>query len=117
MNRPFALIAPLRMWTLLLLAAIGLQAAAPMRAPLERVSGCAFSAFTIDVALASARRGHDERKTIVQPLVPVPVRPVAFTPGLAPLALQERRFLRPQPRSPPRGHPARLPDSTAPPLA
>ncbi|KQM19521.1 hypothetical protein [Novosphingobium sp. Leaf2] len=115
MNRAFAFIAPLRMWTLLLLAAIGLQAAAPMRAPLERVSGSAFSASTIDVALASARRVQDERTTIAQPLVPVPPRAVALLPSLAPLALPERPFLRPQPRAPPRRHPARLPDSTAPP--
>ena len=118
MNRAFAFLAPLRLWTLLLLAAIGLQAAMPIRAPLERVQGSAFSASTIDVALTTARRAGDQRANLAQPLPVVLPSVVEPAPVLPTFALAEPNHLRPEARGPPpRRHPARLPDSTAPPLA
>jgi hypothetical protein len=117
MPSALALFARMRIWSLLLLAAIGLQAATPIRAPLERLQGSAFSAATLDVALSSARRGHGVQ---VATALPVPVVPLAAT---EPAAIAAPRFaapshLRPDTRGPPpRGHPARVPDSTAPPIA
>lgn len=107
-----------RSWALLLLAVIGLQAATPVSAPLDRQQGSAFSASTIDVALTTMRRdaGH---AAIAQTAAPVPaelaqVLPRERRPRLA-VATQR---LRPDVRGPPpRELPSRLPDSTAPPLA
>ena len=110
-----ALLARMRIWSLLLLAAIGLQAAEPIRAPLERMQGSAFSASTLDVALASDRRAQGQH------VAPTPLPPPAATleqPASARFALAEPAHLRPEARGPPpRSHPARLPDSTAPPIA
>jgi hypothetical protein len=114
-----ALLARMRIWSLLLLAAIGLQAAEPIRAPLERMQGSAFSAATLDVALATARRTQGQQVAPTQPL-PIPpavvaVQDAAMTPSFA---LAQPSHLRPEARGPPpRNHPARLPDSTAPPVA
>ena len=72
----FALLARLRIWPLLLLAAIGLQAAEPIRAPLDRVQGSAFSASTLDVALGAARRVQSQLAMPAQPL-PLPPASVA----------------------------------------
>jgi hypothetical protein len=118
MNRAFAFLAPLRWWTLLLLAAIGLQAAVPIRAPLERVQGSAFSASTIDVALTTARRASDQRANLAQPMPAAPPSVIEPAPLPQAFALAEPNHLRPEARGPPpRRHSARLPDSTAPPLA
>ena len=104
-----------RVWTLLVLAVIGLQAATPVRAPLDRQPGSAFSASTIDVALSSPRRDESEwpPAQVITPLrkeraLAPPLRPrVAVFP-----------HVRPDVRGPPpRQRPSRLPDSTAPPLA
>lgn len=113
-----ALLLRLRLWTLLLLAAIGLQAASPMRMPLERMNGSAFSAATIDVALASPRKIANGVATAPitppLPLAPMQVR----APLLRTLALGDRLRLRPEARGPPpRERPSRTPDTTAPPLA
>lgn len=113
-----ALLPRLRLWTLLLLAAIGLQAASPMRAPLERVQGSAFSASTIDVALASTRKAESAANAaqVTPPSPQTLARTV--TPLATTLALADQPRLRPEARGPPpRRHPARVPDSTAPPLA
>jgi len=113
-----ALLPRLRIWTLLLLAAIGLQAASPIRAPLERVQGSAFSAATLDVALASSRKVESASASAqIEP--PLPAQSVAQPVSARPsLALATRLRLRPEARGPPpREHPSRLPDSTAPPLA
>lgn len=111
----------LRICALLLLAAIGLQAAEPIRAPLERTQGSAFSAATADLALATGRR-VETGKAQALPTTALPtIAPTALaTPRLAllPTTTPPHLHLRPEVRGPPpRGHPARLPDSTAPPLA
>lgn len=106
-----------RFWALLLLAVIGLQAATPMRAPLERRQGSAFSAATIDVALSSPRRSESEaaHAQIVSPVASE--RALAPSPP-PPLLVAMFPHLRPDVRGPPpRQRPSRLPDSTAPPLA
>ncbi|MFC0204549.1 hypothetical protein [Novosphingobium soli] len=114
-----ALLARLRLWPLLLLAAITTQAAAPIHAPLERVQGSAFSAATLDVALAAPRRLQGEPVQVAEPLVLPPSRAA----GVVQRAWAEaaERPASPLPSRvrapPPRRHPARLPDSTAPPLA
>jgi hypothetical protein len=114
----FALLARMRIWSLLLLAAIGLQAAEPIRAPLERVQGSAFSAATLDVALSTPRRLHAAaHATPAQPLPPL-ASAIDEPPAPPAQALAGTPRLRPQARGPPpRRHPARLPDSTAPPIA
>lgn len=113
----FPSFAPLRIWSLLLLAVIGLQAAAPIRAPLDRPPGSAFSATTVDVAVSTVRR--DAKQAAPAQITPdLPRHAVDALPlGQVPHLLPSPR-LRPEPRGPPpRAHPARLPDSTAPPLA
>lgn len=113
-----ALFLRVRLWTLLLLAAIGLQAASPIRAPLERMQGSAFSAATVDVALA-AQRKVEKAASAVQVVPPLPARAgLVRTLALPAFALAIPHHLRPEARGPPpREHPARVPDSTAPPLA
>lgn len=119
MVRALALLTRVRLWSVLLLGAIALQAAAPIRAPLERVPGSAFSAATLDVALASSRRVTGDEAAQAQPLPAVPPVPAAAIPVRADaLALAAPAYLRPDARGPPpREAEARLPDSTAPPLA
>ncbi|EIZ80714.1 hypothetical protein WSK_0687 [Novosphingobium sp. Rr 2-17] len=113
-----ALFLRVRLWTLLLLAAIGLQAASPIRAPLDRMQGSAFSAATVDVALAGNRKAENAASA-VQVMPPLPARAVlVHAPALPAFALTAPYRLRPEARGPPpREHPARAPDSTAPPLA
>lgn len=114
----FALLARLRIWPLLLLAAIGVQAAEPIRAPLERVQGSAFSASTLDVALGSARRVQSHLAAPAQPLPLPPVAAANVATATTRFAIAPSAHQRPEARGPPpRGHPARLPDSTAPPIA
>lgn len=110
-------LAHLRFWTLLVLAVVGLQAATPIRAPLDRPPGSAFSASTIDVAVSTARRGDSETAPVqVTPPVPRTLAPVRPEPR--PRMVLATPHLRPEARGPPpRDHPSRLPDSTAPPLA
>ena len=109
----------MRIWGLLLLAAIGLQAAEPIRAPLERASGSAWSSATSELALASSRRGEDAS---VQPQ-PQPPEPMAPAPGRpAPPEFEALVQASATPwfdaRGPPWDeHPARPPRSTAPPVA
>ncbi|WP_454796701.1 hypothetical protein [Novosphingobium lindaniclasticum] len=106
-------------WALLLLAAIGLQAGDPIRAPLERTQGSAFSAATLDLALTSGRRieaGHVQAVPM-PPAPPRAIREIAVV-RLTTLVPASPRHLQPDVRGPPpRNHPARVPDSTAPPLA
>ncbi|TCM17794.1 hypothetical protein EDF56_105137 [Novosphingobium sp. PhB165] len=108
-----------RLWAVLLLAAIGLQAGEPIRAPLERIHGSAFSAATMELALASQRRG-DTSVTQQVPTPPPPPPVVVETERLhlaaaEPASTPRLHFEARGP--PPRSHPARLPDSTAPPFA
>ncbi|WP_159977539.1 MULTISPECIES: hypothetical protein [unclassified Novosphingobium] len=114
----FALLARLRIWPLLLIAAIGMQAAEPIRAPLERVQGSAFSASTLDVALGTARRVQGQQAAPAQPLPLMPVAVASVVAATARFAIAPPTHQRPEARGPPpRSHPARLPDSTAPPIA
>ncbi|MCJ2180597.1 hypothetical protein MTR64_18655, partial [Novosphingobium sp. 2580] len=91
MTRRLSSLAHLRFWTLLVLAVIGLQSAAPIRAPLDRPPGSAFSASTIDVAVSAARRDSSEA---------VPAQATPSLPRvLAPLRPEPRqRFTRATPR-------------------
>jgi hypothetical protein len=54
---------PLRLFALLLLATIGLQALAPVPVPFERGHGSAFSSGTLDVAVASSDRATAAKAT------------------------------------------------------
>jgi len=104
-----------RLWAALLLAVIGLQAAEPIRAPLERVTGSAFSAATADVALASNRRTEATVLKVV-PTPPLPEMPQVVEPMPARTLVPAAR-LRPSARAPPqRQDNARLPDPRGPPL-
>ena len=60
-----------RLWALLLLATIGLQAAQPLGAPLERSHGSAFTAATFEMVVAPPRREEPGDTTLTpQPLDP-----------------------------------------------
>lgn len=113
-----AFIPRMRLWTMLLLAAIGLQAAEPIRAPLDRTQGSAFSAATLDVAVVSSRRAGAE-VFAAQPAPAAPaILPWQALPEYSSSSPVAKPDLRPWPRGPPpRDHPTRLPDSTAPPFA
>jgi hypothetical protein len=116
MTRRVAL-ALFRLWAVVLLATIGLQAAEPVGAPLQREAGSAFSAATADVALASGRRGGIAQvQAIPTPPLPPPYGEVRI---LAPVILPSpAEHLRPALRAPPpRGRSERLPDLRGPPLA
>ncbi|AIT79665.1 hypothetical protein [Novosphingobium pentaromativorans] len=108
----------MRLWAVLLLAAIGMQAAEPIRAPLERVPGSAFSAATLDVALVTTRKSE---AAATQELPTPPVTRSVPAAALRPLAIavaESRLRLLPEARGPPpRQHPARLPDLRGPPAA
>lgn len=88
----------LRLWAALLLAAIGWQAAQPFHAPLEARHGSAFSATTVEVAVAPQRQVAAQR---AWPAMPAPV-PVAVERPFRPFSLLPET---PSPR----------PDSTGPP--
>jgi hypothetical protein len=105
-----------RFWAVVLLATIGLQAAEPVRAPLQREAGSAFSAATADVALVSARRSAVTQVQAV-PVPPLPTllaqvrieRPASMAASVD--------HLRPGARGPPpRDSAERLPDLRGPPL-
>ncbi|WP_374414559.1 hypothetical protein [Novosphingobium colocasiae] len=111
----------LRLAVLMLLAAIGLQAALPAQAGvLDRQQGPAWSAWTLDVAVAPARKAQAEAtvQALTDPFLPAtqrPLQPAAFAPSRA---CAHPAFTRPQTRGPPpRQHPARVPDCMAPPLS
>lgn len=111
------LFARLRVLAMLLLAVVGLQAAVPIRAPLDRVPGPAFSAATLDVSLASTWRM--ESKARPAGTMPATLAALPRMEGLVRLSvLLAGADLRPTARGPPpRAAPSRPPDSTAPPLA
>lgn len=89
-----------RLWAALLLAAIGMQAAQPFRAPLEARHGSAFSATTYDVAVAPQRRVEGRQA----PPLALPTPPV------------ERAIAPPSPRPALVFASAPRPDSTGPPI-
>ncbi|TYC81037.1 hypothetical protein, partial [Novosphingobium sp. BW1] len=98
----------MRIWALLLLAAIGLQAAEPIRAPLERAPGSAWSSATSDLALSPSRRGEDGAQDVApQPPQPLPDRSAGRLSRHAPAVLAAL-LLAPRAQSPPaQRHPAR----------
>jgi len=88
-----------RFWAALLVLTIAFHAGVPVGAPLDMRSGSAFSADTVDVAVAPARRAISENTAAVplQPLVPVQA---AFTlPAEAPQIDDAHRC--PDPTGPP----------------
>lgn len=89
----------LRLWAALLLAAIGLQVASPVARPLEVRHGSAFSAATVDVALAPQRRIESVR-VADEPQPALPPQPVAVTP-LAATILSDLPAVRPHSTGPP----------------
>ena len=107
-----------RIFAALLLAAIGLQAAEPIRKPLHLTRGSAFSAATLDVAVVSSRKGEAEAYAAL-PIPPRTSSPAMRTAPKPPIFVTTSTpRLRPEVRGPPpRGHPAFPPDSTAPPYA
>ncbi len=118
MTGSLSLLLRMRVWALLLLAAIGLQAAEPIRAPLERAPGSAWSSATSDLALVSTRRSEDGVREASP--VPSPASHLATQRPHPPLAftLPLRDAPLPPSQGPPlRAHPALPPDSTAPPRA
>lgn len=121
MNPVLSHLSRLRLAVLMLLAAIGLQAAAPVQAgALDRQQGPAWSAWTVDVAIAPARKVTADATVPAQsdPFLPTThglVVSVAFAPTRV---CSHPAFTRPQTRGPPpRQHPARVPDCIAPPLS
>jgi hypothetical protein len=107
-----------RLWALVLLAMIGLQAMEPVHSPLQREAGSAFSVSTADVALATGRRADVAKATPVftPPLAAMPPSPVHLAPAVARFATADQ--LRPAVRGPPpRDRSERLPDLRGPPLA
>jgi len=106
-----------RLCAAIVLAIVGLQAAEPIHAPLERVSGSAFSAGTSDVALVSARR-IEAPADFDDPAPPLPLPVIATDPIRPVLPLVSARWETPRSRAPPpRARPERRPDTRAPPFA
>jgi hypothetical protein len=64
-----------RLVATLLLATIGLQAAQPFEGPSRPIYGSAFSAATVDVALATQRRAEPARAALVPQPTLLPVEP------------------------------------------
>lgn len=94
-----------RFWAALLVLTIAFHASVPVGAPLDVRSGSAFSADTVDVAVAPARRAAAEI-TIAAPLPPLmPVQHAVTQPAIpARFAAATHRW--PDPTGPPA---ARLP--------
>ncbi|VWX54820.1 hypothetical protein [Novosphingobium sp. 9U] len=106
-----------RLWAALLLFTISLQAVEPVVAPLQRVTGSAFSAATADVALASSRRSEAAKPpALPNTALPEPLSPQPLAPTVARLATPAH-VLQPARGPPPRKRPERLPDLRGPPLA
>jgi hypothetical protein len=104
----------IRLIAALLLATIGLHAAHPFEPSLRPVHGSAFSAATVDVALAPQRRSEPAK------LAPAP-QPTLFPSAIEPLTGAPERTDRLAPRPDSTGPPAfplpaRLPPPRAPPL-
>jgi hypothetical protein len=105
-----------RLWAVLLLATIGLQATASAAPSLQKTSGSAFSAATYEVALYVQRGEKVQRQAVTpQPLLPlamailsVPARTAALAdrPASRPDSTgppsREIQSWKPAPRAPPR---------------
>lgn len=104
-----------RLCAAFLLTMISLQATEPVRAPLQRVTGSAFSAATSDMALVSTRRSTvAATPALPTPPLPDPVAEVAVPVRLALAPVADHVF--PPARAPPRARPDRVPDLRGPPL-
>jgi len=110
LNLPRLLMA--RLCALALLLTVGLQAGAPIAAPLERTHGSAFSATTHEVALKAERQGEVARPALApEPWLPLPEPVAPVVAGLAALPAprpastgpptREEIAQRPSPRAPP----------------
>lgn len=103
-----------RLWALLLLACITMQAGKPITTPLEQSHGSAFTALTYEVAL-SPRRGEDAAAQFqaLSPAIPIETRdwansiePVPKTqnpprPDSTGPQIRDVQSWRPAPRAPP----------------
>lgn len=106
----------IRLWALVLLAAIGLQAAVPVGGPLQVRHGSAFSATTVDVAVAPQRR--IEAESPVSSPLPAIVPVAAAQPSAPAFAALVSRPSRPDSTGPPAEDIlARQPAPRAPPIA
>lgn len=107
----------IRLWAVLLLAAIGLQAAAPVGKVLEARSGSAFSATTVEVAVAPQRRVEAQRQIALPQPATLPVA-ARITPAAPALASELAWAPRPDSTGPPaREILARQPAPRGPPTA
>lgn len=70
----------IRLWAALLLAAIGLQVAAPVGKVLEARHGSAFSATTVEVAVAPQRRVEADRQVALPQPTTAPVAVSEISP-------------------------------------
>ena len=101
-------------YRILFFATVGIHAAAPTQAPLERVQGSAFSAATSDVSLKSGRKAAIANPAAVEPggdgltVAPLPLIPIIRIAAVLP---------RPAIRAPPSIDQPLRPASRAPPTA
>ena len=105
-----------RLWAMLLIATIGFQALEPVEAGQPSHTGSAFSASTLDVAVASVWRADVQAPTMASLPPLIPVAPVAYVMDFA--VRGEPMFNGfPQARGPPpRERSERSPDPRAPPF-
>lgn len=90
-----------RFWAALLVLTVALSAVAPIEAPLDVRSGSAFSADTVEVAIAPARQGLAVQRVVQlpAPLPLLPLAPLAILAALPLLASARDRW--PAPTGPP----------------
>lgn len=91
-----------RLWAALLVLTIAFHAGTPVAGALEQRSGSAFSADTVEMAVAPARRDVAAVRIASVPLPPVPS---AEPPVVAP-AMAAFDHVRPDPTGPPPAAPA-----------
>ena len=89
-----------RLWAVLVVAIIGLQATAPAAPSLRKTDGSAFSASTYQVALYVQRADRGQRQALA-PQLPTLRAMASFVPPVRPAALSDRPAFRPDPTGPP----------------
>jgi len=100
-----------RIWALLLVLTVLTHATVPFEAPLQARSGSAFSAATVDMAVAPERKLQVQRAMVpvappgpvamLAPAVPVLERAAHFWPPQTAPPAPAPLLLRPAPRAPP----------------